>query len=81
MPDAELQNYTLEQVTVLSRHNIRSPLSLNTPPMIVPLHFTGVTEVNGMIPEKELEGLFEEKINAYYQMTEFYEAEELQNAA
>lgn len=35
----------------------------------------------GPASEPELEGLFEEKINSYYQMTEFYEAEEMQNAA
>ena len=67
-----------------SAEQLRSiqPLSLNTPPMIVPLHFKGVTEnADGMIPESELEGLLKEKINLYYQRIDFYEAEELQKAA
>jgi len=34
-----------------------------------------------MIPESALEGLLKEKINLYYQLIDFYEAEELQKAA
>ena len=50
--------------------------------MVVPLHFKGVTEnADGMIPESALEGLLKEKSNLYYQMIEFYEAEEMQKAA
>lgn len=61
------------------------PLSLDTPPMIVPIHFkdAGVGE-NGMIPEKDLEGLFEDRIDSYYELEEIYqeeETEELDHAA
>lgn len=58
------------------------PLSLDTPPMIVPISFEGV-EVNadGMIPEKEMMELFEEKIGAYDTLEETYREEQLQEAA
>ena len=50
--------------------------------MVVPLQFKRVTEnADGMIPESALEGLLKEKINLYYQLIDFYEAEELQKAA
>lgn len=43
----------------------------------------GVGE-NGMIPEKDLEGLFEDRIDSYYELEEIYqeeETEELDHAA
>ena len=58
------------------------PLSLDVPPMIVPLSFAGV-EVNGdgMISEKDLKNLFREKINALYEIEDAYTEVALPDAA
>ena len=57
------------------------PLSLDTPPMIVPVSFAGV-EVNGdgLMAEKDLMNLFKEKIDALDRIEEEY-TEELADAA
>ena len=58
------------------------PLSLEVPPMIVPLSFEGV-EVNadGLIAEKDLMNLFREKISLNTEMIDAYTAEEFEAAA
>ena len=58
------------------------PLSLDTPPMIVPITFAGV-DVNedGLMAEKDLLKLFREKIDALDEIIEEYTAEELADAA
>ena len=58
------------------------PLSLDTPPMIVPITFANV-EVNedGMMTEKDLMNLFRAKINALDEIVEEYTEEELADAA
>ena len=58
------------------------PLSLDVPPMIVPVSFAGV-EVNedGLMAEKDLMNLFKEKINALDEIMEKYTEEELADAA
>ena len=58
------------------------PLSLDTPPMIVPITFANV-EVNedGMMTEKDLMNLFRVKINALDEIVEEYTEEELADAA
>ena len=49
------------------------PLSLEIPPVIVPLSFEGIVEdENGMIREQDLTDLFERKINELYELEEFY---------
>ena len=58
------------------------PLSLDTPPMIVPLTFAGVeVNGNGLMAEKDLMNLLREKINALDEIVEKYTAEELDDAA
>ena len=67
-----------------STEQLRSiqPLSLETPPMIVPISFEGVeTDGNGMITEKDLMALFEAGISMLPELEEEYEPEELENAA
>ena len=57
-------------------------LSLDTPPMIVPLTFAGVeVNENGLMAEKDLMNLFLEKINALDEIVEKYTTEELDEAA
>ena len=58
------------------------PLSLDTPPMIVPLTFGGV-EMNedGLMAEKDLMNLFREKISALDEIEEEYSEEEQADAA
>lgn len=49
------------------------PLSLNDPPMIVPISFKDAKAgANGMIPENDLLGLFEDTIHSYYELEEIY---------
>jgi len=72
------------QLVYQSVEQLRSiqSLSLDTPPMIVPLSFEGVTvNEDGMIPEKDLMNLFREKINVLDQIVEEYTEEELADAA
>ena len=58
------------------------PLSLETPPMIVPIHFNDLAEdKNGMIPEEDLLGLFESRISWYYELPEIYAEEPADKAA
>ena len=58
------------------------PLSLEIPPMIVPLSFEGVAaDEQGMIAQKDLLELFEAKINALGELEKAYSEEELENAA
>ena len=58
------------------------PLSLDTPPMIVPITFAGV-EVNGdgLMAEKDLMNLFREKIDALNDIIETYTTEAMADAA
>ena len=67
-----------------STEQLRSiqPLSLDTPPMIVPVSFAGLDAgENGMIAEEDLLNLFEEKIGGLDQIEEAYGEEELEEAA
>ena len=58
------------------------PLSLDTPPMIVPITFADVkVNEDGLIAEKDLMNLFLEKINALDQIVDEYTEEELADAA
>ena len=58
------------------------PLSLNNPPMIVPIHFKNInTDEHGMISQEELMKLFEDKIYSYYELEELYSEEQLDEAA
>ena len=58
------------------------PLSLETPPMIVPVTFEGIeTNEDGMIEEDDLLELFEDTISRYSELEDEYEPEELENAA
>ncbi len=53
------------------------PLSLEVPPMIVPVFFEGIeTDENGMIAEADLMDLLNEKINYLYEIEETYALEE-----
>jgi hypothetical protein len=58
------------------------PLSLDTPPMIVPISCAGV-EVNedGLIAEKDLMDLLREKIDTLDRIVDEYTEEELADAA
>jgi hypothetical protein len=57
-------------------------LSLETPPMIVPLSFQDVnTNDAGMIAEADLMKLFQDKIDSYYGLEEQYQEDELEQAA
>ena len=58
------------------------PLSLEVPPMIIPLSFKGVTvNADGLIAEKDLMNLFREKISLNNEMIDAYTAEEFEAAA
>ena len=53
------------------------PLSLEVPPMIVPIFFEGVeTDENGLITEADLMALLDEKINYFYEIEDIYTSEE-----
>jgi len=73
---AELIYQSVEQLRSIQ------PLSLDTPPMIVPISFAGV-EVNGdgLMAEKDLMNLFREKIDELDKIMEKYTEEELADAA
>ena len=59
-----------------------SLLSLENPPMIVPLSFEGIeTNADGMIAEQDLMALFEEKIDRLPELEEMYKASGLDDAA
>ena len=58
------------------------PLSLDTPPMIVPLSFAGVkVNEDGLMAEKDLMNLFRDQINALDEIIEEYSEEEQAEAA
>ena len=58
------------------------PLSLEIPPMIVPISFEGLAvNDDGMVAEEDLLDLFETKIDMLPEIEAEYEAEELANAA
>ena len=58
------------------------PLSLENPPMIVPVSFEGIeTNEQGMIAEKDLMELFRAKIDLFDEIKEEYTKEEIENAA
>ncbi|MBO7709704.1 MAG: hypothetical protein J6S83_04495 [Lachnospiraceae bacterium] len=58
------------------------PLSLEVPPMVVPVSFEGVdANPDGMIAEKDLLNLFETKIDMFEELQEAYEPEEADLAA
>ena len=58
------------------------PLSLEVPPMIIPLSFEGVAvNADGLIAEKDLMNLFLEKISLNNEMIDAYTAEEFEAAA
>ena len=67
-----------------STEQLRSiqPLSLDVPPMIVPLSFEGVAvNGDGMIAEKDLMNLFREKIDMLPALVEAYSTPAFENAA
>ena len=67
-----------------STEQLRSiqPLSLDVPPMIVPLSFEGIAvNRDGMIAEKDLMNLFREKIDMLPALVEAYTAPAFENAA
>ena len=58
------------------------PLSLDTPPMIVPISFAGVeANEDGLVAEKDLMNLLKEKIDALDKIMDEYAEEELADAA
>ena len=58
------------------------PLSLDVPPMIVPISFNEAKpEEGGMIPEEDLMALFEDRIEAFAQLEELYGEKSLDDAA
>lgn len=60
-----------------------TPLSLENPPMIYPLHFSGINEnADGMIPEAELLDALDRAVGAYDELlTQYGEEDELDQAA
>ena len=69
------KNWYQVKLVYQSVEQLRSiqPLSLDQPPMIVPLSFAGIeTNADGMIAEKDLMELFRNKINRYYELEEIY---------
>ena len=82
--DEEGKSFYKTNLVYQSADQLRSlqQLSLENPPMIVPISFKGVeTNEDGMIAEKDLLKLFETKIALFDEMAEEYEAAELENAA
>jgi glucose-1-phosphatase len=73
---AELVYQSVEQLRSIQ------PLSLETPPMIVPITFADVkVNEDGLMAEKDLMNLFKEKIDALDRIEEEYAEEELADAA
>ena len=73
--DQEGKNWYQVKLVYQSVEQLRSiqPLSLDQPPMIVPLSFAGIeTNADGMIAEKDLMELFRNRINRYYELEEIY---------
>ena len=73
--DQEGKNWYQVKLVYQSVEQLRSiqPLSLEQPPMIVPISFAGIeTNADGMIAEKDLMELFRNRINRYYELEEIY---------
>ena len=82
--DPEGSSWYTASLVYQSTEQLRSiePLSLENPPMIVPLSFEGVeTAENGMIAEEDLLERFESKIDAFKEIQEAYQEQELADAA
>ena len=82
--DGKGESFFKVELVYQSVEQLRSiqPLSLDTPPMIVPITFTDVkVNEDGLIAEKDLMNLFRVKINALDEIMEKYTEEELANAA
>ena len=82
--DGKGESFFKVELVYQSVEQLRSiqPLSLDTPPMIVPISFVGVeANEDGLIAEKDLMNLFLEKINALDQIVDEYTEEELADAA
>ncbi len=76
--DAEGNAFWRVNLVYQSVDQLRSiqPLSLDIPPMIVPISFEGLAETeDGLIPEADLMRRFEERIEAYDLLAEEYGAE------
>ena len=82
--DEKGQSFFKTELVYQSVEQLRSiqPLSLDTPPMIVPITFEGV-EVNGdgLMAEKDLMNLFREKIDALDEIREKYTEEAMDKAS
>ena len=77
--DKDGKSFYKTELVYQSVDQLRSiqPLSLDIPPMIVPISFEGVeTNEDGMIAEKDLLALFDTKIKLFGEMEEAYTAEE-----
>ncbi|MBQ8306543.1 MAG: histidine-type phosphatase [Blautia sp.] len=82
--DPEGSSWYTASLVYQSTEQLRSiePLSLENPPMVVPLSFEGIeTAENGMIAEEDLLGLFASKIDAFDEIKEEYQEQELADAA
>ncbi len=82
--DEKGQSFFKTELVYQSVEQLRSiqPLSMDTPPMIVPITFEGV-EVNGdgLMAEKDLMNLFREKIDALDEIREKYTEEAMDKAS
>ena len=82
--DGKGESFFKVELVYQSVEQLRSiqPLSLDTPPMIVPITFADVkVNEDGLIAEKDLMNLFLEKINELDKIVEEYTEEELADAA
>ena len=82
--DGKGESFFKVELVYQSVEQLRSiqPLSLDTPPMIVPITFADVkVNEDGLVAEKDLMNLFLEKINELDQIVEEYTEEELADAA
>ena len=82
--DKEDQAFYQVKLVYQSVDQLRSiqELSLEEPPMIVPVSFKDAEAgENEMIPEEKLLGLFEDRIRSYYELEEIYGEEEMDEAA
>ena len=78
------QSFFKVELIYQSTEQLRSiqPLSLEVPPMIVPLSSAGVkADENGMIAEKDIMSLFYEEITMLPELIEKYTSAEMENAA
>ena len=82
--DAEGKNWYTVNLVYQSARQMRNltPLSLEVPPMIVPITFEGVpVNDTGMITEEDLMNLFRNKIGMLEELEETYSEEALEPAA